>query len=392
MSGDLELGFVAAGKRSRTLMEHLYTIRDRDYRESDRPDGWPDSFFATYAPDPPSWVEDLSHLEPSVKAIMNPGDDARERAADLCGAHGDDPRLYGTLDSFLEDAAYDAVVVASPNDTHVDAVVPLLEQGTDVLCEKPLANTLAAHDRVIEAEAESDALLYVGFQRRVAPFYQRIRELIDDGTIGTLGMMSHVETRDPFQLPGGPGGDGFRYSQERSGGTLLEKNSHDFDLFNWYSGSDPLRVTAFGGQHVLSHGTDIVDQAVVNVQYENGLVASLELCLYNGVGQRDVYGVSGRTTSEFRGSEGVIRVPQEPGTIEVLRRNTQDRLTTADEGVHGGDIHQIHRFLRCLTDGCVPPLTARDAKKAAAIAIGAECSLRNEGEVVEIDSNYNLVE
>lgn len=391
MSRRLDLGFVAAGKRSRTLMEHLYTIRDRDYRESDRPDGWPDSFFDTYADDPPSWVEDLSDFQPSVTAIMNPGDEARERAAELCGNHGDDPRLYGTLDSFLDDGAYDAVVVASPNDAHVDAVVPLLEQGTDILCEKPLANTLAAHDRAIEAEADSNAMLYVGFQRRVAPFYRRIHALIDDGTIGKLGMMSHLETRDPFQLPGGPGGGGFRYSQERSGGALLEKNSHDFDLFNWYSGSDPLRVTAFGGQHVLSRGTEIVDQAVVNVEYEGGLLASLELCLYNGVGRQDVYGVSGRTTSEFRGSEGVIQLPTEPGTIEVLRRNARDRLTSADEGVHGGDIFQVHRFLRCLTDGASPPLTVHDAKKAAAIAIGAERSLRNDGEVVEIDSNYDLV-
>ena len=392
MTRDLDLGFVAAGKRARTLMGHLYAIRDREYLLSDRADGWPDSFYDAYVTDPPSWVKDVSDLQPSVNAIMNPGREARERAAARCRDHGDDPDCYDSLDAFLDDGEYDAVVVASPNDSHADAVIPLLERGVDVLCEKPLANTLPAHDRLIAAEADSDALLYVGFQRRVAPFYRRIKSLIDDGRIGRLGMASHVDVRDPFQMPRGARSEGYRFSQERSGGALLEKNSHDFDLFNWYSDADPRLVTSFGGQHVFTEGTDIVDQAVVSIEYEGGLVASLELCLYNGVGGGDIYDVSARSTSEYRGSEGVIHVPEDPDVIEVHRRNTHDRISVDGQGVHGGDVYQVHRFLRCLVDRGEPPMTPVDAKKAAAVAIGAERSLREDGTVIRIDRDYDLVE
>jgi myo-inositol 2-dehydrogenase/D-chiro-inositol 1-dehydrogenase len=372
-------------------MRRLYTVRDREYLQSDRADGWPDSVYDAHARDVPPWVRDVSDLRPSVSAIVNPGREARERAATLCRDHGDDPALYETLEGFLEDGAYDAVVVASPTDRHVDAVVPLLERGIDVLCEKPLANTLPAHDRAIETAADSEGVLYVGFQRRVAPFYGKVASLIEDGVVGRLGTMSHVDVRDPFQ-PSGGGTSGFRFSQERSGGALLEKNSHDFDLFNWYSGRDPLRVTAFGGQHVFTEGTDVVDQAVVNVEYEDGIVASLELCLYNGVGVRDVYDVRAHSTSAYRGSGGVVRLPGEPGVIEVTGQSVHDRITVDTEGAHGGDVYQVHRFLRCVVDGAEPPASPIEAKKAAAIAIAAERSLRADGTVLEIDSNYDLRE
>jgi len=391
MTRDVNLGFVAAGKRARTLMDHLYTIRDREYLHSDRDDGWPDSFYDAYADSVPTWVEDVSDLHPSITGIMNPGRESRELAESLCRENGDEPKCYESLEAFLRDGEYDAVVVASPNDIHVDAVVPLLEREVDVLCEKPLANTLPAHDEVMSAEANADAMLYVGFQRRVDPFYRTIKSLIDDGDIGRLGMMNHIDVRDPFQTSGGPHSKGYRFSQQRSGGALLEKNSHDFDLFNWFSEKDPQRVTAFGGQHVFTEGTDIVDQAVVSVEYEDGVVASLELCLYNGVGTGDIYEVKSRSTSEYRGSEGVIQVPENPGNLKVLGRNSQDCISVSTEGVHGGDVYQMNRFLRCLVDGIEPVATAEDAKKAAATAIGAEQSLRADGRVVEITSEYDLV-
>jgi len=381
-----EIGFVAAGKRARTLMSHLYTIRDRNYFLSDREDDWPHGFYDEYAGTAPEWLDDVSDLNPSITAIMNPGSESRETAYELCRDHGDDPDLYSDLDAFLEAGQFDTAVVASPNDQHVNAVVPLLEDGTDLLCEKPLATTLADHDEMITAGQDSDALFYVGFQRRVAPYYRKIKDLLAGGIIGDVGMMNHVEVRDPFQSSSG----GFRFSQERSGGALLEKNSHDFDLFNWYSGADPVRVSAFGGQHVFTENTDILDQATVNVHYDDGTVGSLELCLYNGVGHEDVYGVRTRKTSEYRGTDGVVLAPDKPDTIEVQRRGETDSITVSAEGSHGGDIFQMRRFLRCLDDSAEPPATAVEAKKAAAVSFAAERSIAQDGSVVEIDANYDL--
>jgi predicted dehydrogenase len=386
MTGQIQIGFVAAGKRARTLMAHLYDIRDQEYFLCDRTDNWPDGFYDTYASETPAWVDDVSDLNPEITAIMNPGEESREKARALCEDHGDDPDLFASLDEFLASDRYDAVVVASPNDKHRKAVVPLLENDVDLLCEKPLAATLEDHDAMLAAEETSDALFYVGFQRRVAPYYRKIKELLDAGAIGDVGMMNHVEVRDPFQSSSG----GFRFSKERSGGALLEKNSHDFDLFNWYAEAEPVRVTAFGGQHVFDTGTDIVDQATVNVQYDDGTIGALELCLYNGVGHADVYGVHTRKTSEYRGTDGVVLAPDKPDVLEVQRRGETETITVSDEGSHGGDVYQMRRFLRCLQGRDAPPATALEAKKAAAISLAAERSIERDGTVVEIDENYDL--
>jgi predicted dehydrogenase len=384
----VRLGVVAAGKRSRTLMEHAYAIGEQEYLGSERADGYPHSIYRAFGVDEYDWVEDVRDIDPEFTAVMSPSAGSREAARDICREYGDDPDLFADFDAFL-DAEFDAVVVGSPNDAHADAVVPLLDRGVDVYCEKPLAATLDGHDRIIDVHDDSEALLFAGFQRRLAPYYRRLGDLVESVT-GRLGMMSHVEVRDPFHIAGtDTGAPGYRYSQERSGGALLEKNCHDFDLFNWYADADPVRVTAFGGQHALRESTDILDQATVNIQYGDGTVASLELCLYVGVGDPDIYDVRGRKRSEYRGPGGVVRAPGD-GTVEVDTRGERREIEVGIAGSHGGDLFAVHRFLRCLRGDAAPPVTPREAKKAAAVAFAGEASAAADGEPVEITDAYDL--
>jgi len=381
------LGVVAAGKRSRTLVEHAYAIGEREYLDCEREDGYPHAVYERFGADDYGWIRRVDDLDPAVTAVASPSAGSREAASELCRAHGDDPDLFADLEGFLEEGRFDAAVVASPTDAHAEAVIPLLERDVDVLCEKPLAATLEAHDRILDAHARSSGLLYVGFQRRLAPYYRRLGELID--AVGRLGMMSHTEVRDPFHVAE-PGTPGYRYSQARSGGALLEKNCHDFDLFNWYAGADPVRVSAFGGQHALRRDTDVLDQATVNVRYEGGIVASLELCLYAGVGGEDIYGVRGGKSSAYRGSEGVVRAPEEPGVIEVDTGDERRRVEVGTTGSHGGDLFEVHRFLRCLQGEAEPPLAPTAAKKAAAVARAGEASIEADGAPVGITDDYDL--
>ena len=213
---------------------------------------------------------------------------------------------------------------------------------------------------------------------RHSPSFVRLKEIIDDGVIGELGMISAHEVRTPFP-------PGHYYSQEASGGALLEKDCHDFDWFNWVVGVDPVKVAAVGGQHVLSEDTDVNDHATVIVEYENGVKASLELCLYAPFTQ-----VRGRVY-HVRGSEGIIRTPEEASTWDVYTRDTRDRFTaTSTDSEHGGaDLRQMKHFLRVLQGREEPLATPVDAKKAAAIAIAGERSIE-EGEFVTIDENYDV--
>ena len=383
----VRIGIVGSGSRGRAHIPEVYRIRSQEHVGRAADDGAmhsPQPLYEKYADRSPSWVDDVSELRPAITAIYDPSAESRRAAAARCREYGDEPTSFDSYDAFLDADAYDAVVVASPNHTHVDVAIPLLERDVHVLCEKPLATTLDGYDEFDEWVARSDGVFYTAFNMRSRPYYRRVKELVDAGVIGNLGMISCREVRTPFP-------DGHYYTQAESGGSILEKNCHDFDLMNWLTEADPVRVAAFGGQHVFTKGTDVADHAVVIVEYENGVRASLDLCLYAPYGVRYAE-FTGHRDYEIRGTEGVLKgVPDGSNAWELFTRWHRDRFEGAQfPGGHGGsDYLQMLRFLRCLRGEESPPASPIDAKKAAAIAIGAERSIQ-EGTIVEIDSAYDL--
>jgi len=382
------LGLVGAGKRGRLLMENLYELGDQEYFLAEREDGHPHSMYHKYGIEIPDWAEDISDLDPEITAIVDPVRAAREEATAICEANGDTPDLFETFEEFLRSGTFDAALVASPVDRHAGAVVPLLEHDVDVFCEKPLANTLEGHDRIHDAHRESNAVLYIGFQMREIPYYQKIKRLIERGAIGRLGAIHHSVVRYTFfeaqETSESGDRDAWRFDAQRSGGSLLEKTCHDFDYFNWCAEEDPVRVSAFGNQHVFGRNTDIIDQGTVSIEYED-TIASLDLCLYAGFGEQG-------HLAEYRGSEGVLRTPGEDETIEQFSKGEHNQFGISADGSHkGGDIAEMRRFLRCLRGEAEPPADVRDAKKADVIAFAAKRSL-DEGRMVDIDSNYDMVD
>lgn len=376
MSDTVRLGFVGAGHRARRHISEAYEIRNREFFLCDNELNYPDITYEKYAETVPDWVTDVSDMNPEVTALFDPDDEQLEKSKAKCEDNGDRPEAFGTLDEFLQYDGYDAVLICSPSSNHVDSALPLTERDVDVLCEKPIASTLADHDRIIEAARASDNLFYPAYNLRSSPFFVRIKEMVEEGAIGDVGMMSCHEVRGPFK-------EGYHYSQEQSGGSLLDKNCHDFDLFNWYADADPVKVTAFGGQHFLNRNNDIIDQATVTVEYENDVVGTLELCLYAPWSQRT-------RKYELRGSEGILRSPEESTTIDQYSKDGHHRDSVETVGSHmGGDFVQMRRFLEGVLENKAPPETLVEAKKAAAVSIAAEKAIR-EGEVVEIDSEYDL--
>jgi predicted dehydrogenase len=366
------IGVVGAGSRARTILRALYDVRDRrSLGEGDA------SAYETHASAPPDWVGSVTDLDPVVTALYDPSGDARTRAAALCRDRGDDPESFETLAAFRRDGVYDAAIVASPNDAHVDPVCALLAEDTHVLVEKPVDTTLAGHDRVADAADGSAGVCYPAFNLRSSPYFARLRELVEEGAVGDLGAVSCQEVRGPFADVD------WIYSREHSGGTFLTKNCHDFDLFNWYVGADPVRVSAAGGQHVLDEDTDVFDQGSVVVEYENGAVGTLELCLYAPWGVRT-------RRYELRGDEGLLRSPEAETTVDHYTRDGRDRLRVEATGSHqGADTVQAARFLRCVRGEAAPPATLTDAKRAAAVGLAAERAARS-GESVRIDDEYEL--
>lgn len=385
MTRPLRLGLAGAGPRGLGLVSQAYGVDEQDYFLAPKSayGSHPYEEYDHYGEHRPEWVEDVRDLNVTVTDVFDPEGGARRRAIERCRDHDDEPTGHGSFESFLDTGTFDAVIVASPNDTHLDLGLPLLERDVDVLCEKPVATTLAGHDELRDAVEASDGQCVVGFNLRSSPLYAKLAALIHEGAIGDLGMLTAHNVRLPFRR-------GFRYERQRSGGSLLEKNCHDFDLFNWYVDADPVRVGAFTGQHALTRNTDAADHGTVIVEYENGVKATLELCLFAP------FSHEGHRFYVARGSDGLLRSPLESGDIELFTRDERTEITVGQHGRnasgHGGaDLHEVKTFLECLRGRTEPPATISDAKRAAAIAIGADRS-SDTGEMVEITSEYDLRE
>lgn len=185
----------------------------------------------------------------------------------------------------------DAVVICTPNDTHADIAVAALEAGKHVLCEKPMATTARDCDRMTAAAKRAGRVLQIAQPYRYAPFYRKMRRLIDEGAVGKVQMAWAKECMQWGDVA--PSEQAWRMYQKRSGGILVEKNCHHLDLLNWMIDSEPVRVAAFGGK-AFYQKPEIMDHATVIIEYANGAKGTLLLVLYQSKALIDLeVGVAG---------------------------------------------------------------------------------------------------
>ncbi|EOD60807.1 Gfo/Idh/MocA family protein [Amycolatopsis vancoresmycina] len=138
----------------------------------------------------------------------------------------------------------DVVVVCTPDHTHADYVVAALEAGCDVVTEKPMTTDVEGARRVLAARRETGRSVRVAFNYRYNPVHRRVRELLAGGVIGEIGSVEFGWLLDTAH-----GADYFRRwhrDKAHSGGLLVHKSGHHFDLVNWWLGSGPETVFALG--------------------------------------------------------------------------------------------------------------------------------------------------
>jgi predicted dehydrogenase len=155
-----------------------------------------------------------------------------------------DVATYTDYGAMLKEADFDILVVATPDRTHADVAVKAFEAGKNVVCEKPLATSVADCDRMIAAAEANGRWLRAAQNMRYGPYWQKLKAMIADGAIGNLKLVTFEE-----QLDTSHGADYFRRwhrDKRNSGGLLLHKASHHFDWLNWAIDGHVSRVSAFG--------------------------------------------------------------------------------------------------------------------------------------------------
>ncbi|GAA4730468.1 Gfo/Idh/MocA family protein [Phytohabitans rumicis] len=146
--------------------------------------------------------------------------------------------------SMLDKERVDAVLVTSVDRTHDEYIVTALKAGRDVVTEKPMTTDVPRCQRILDAVAETGRQVTVAFNYRYNPLHERVRQVLADGEIGEVGSV-HFE----WLLDVRHGADYFRrWHREKanSGGLMVHKASHHFDLVNWWLGAAPVEVFAYG--------------------------------------------------------------------------------------------------------------------------------------------------
>ncbi|WP_418274960.1 Gfo/Idh/MocA family protein [Isoptericola jiangsuensis] len=163
-------------------------------------------------------------------------------------AGGEAPATYdatGGIEDMLDEVAPDVVVVTSPDRVHASHVAAALGRGADVVVEKPLTIDAAGMYTIADAVRRSEGRLTVAHNYRYAARNAALRRVIADGRIGDV-----VSVHFEWLLDTAHGADYFRrWHREKaaSGGLLVHKASHHFDLVNWWTGDVPETVYARGG-------------------------------------------------------------------------------------------------------------------------------------------------
>ncbi|HLL65243.1 MAG TPA: Gfo/Idh/MocA family oxidoreductase [Micromonosporaceae bacterium] len=167
----------------------------------------------------------------------------RER---LTGLGAPAPATYPASEftAMLDREQVDVVVVTTVDRFHDEYIVAAVEAGRDVITEKPMTTDAAKCRRILEATARTGRRVTVTFNYRYNPLHEAVRQVLASGEIGEVGSV-HFE----WLLDVRHGADYFRRwhrDKANSGGLMVHKASHHFDLVNWWLGSDPVEVYAAG--------------------------------------------------------------------------------------------------------------------------------------------------
>ncbi|MCA1297494.1 inositol 2-dehydrogenase [Stappia indica] len=216
--------------------------------------------------------------------------DAVDAAATALAARVGAPVV--TAEAALASPDCNAVLIASPTDTHADLIEQAARAGKAVFCEKPVDLSAERIRAVMTVVEDSGVPLFIGFNRRFDPNFASLKARIDAGQVGDVELVT-ILSRDPTPPP-------VSYI-ERSGGLFRDMMIHDFDMARFLLGEEPVEVHAVGSSLVdpaIGAAGD-VDTAAVLLRTASGKIAQISNS------RRATYGYDQRV--EVHGAKGLLR-------------------------------------------------------------------------------------
>ncbi|MCY9665791.1 inositol 2-dehydrogenase [Paenibacillus alginolyticus] len=302
-------------------------------------------------------------------SVIDPMEGRAEQVARELGIDG-----YSTNpDDAFNNPDIDAVVIVTPTSTHAEMIKKAAASGKHIFVEKPITQTLAEADEVIEAIRKNNIVCQVGFMRRFDPAYYEAKKRIEKGDIGQPIYFKGL-SRDGNVPPAS--------FIKHSGGIYLDVAIHDYDIARYLMNADVVSVQATGNvlQHSFLSEYGDVDQALTTLQFSNGAAGDVETMRIAPYG----YDIRG----EIVGTEGVLTIGsmrQHNIQLYTFAGSTYDIIPDFPSKFKDAYLLEMVHFIESLTNGTKPDCTAEDGKAALEIAIAATDSFKT-GKLVQINT------
>jgi predicted dehydrogenase len=270
------------------------------------------------------------------------------------------PRAHGSYQCLLDDPDVDVVYISLPNSLHAEWAVRAAESGKHVLCEKPLAVSIAECDQIIAAAESAGVVVVEAVMYLHHPLLGEARRLIEEGAVGRVKL---VRGSLCFFLDRP---DDVRWKAELGGGALWDVGSYPVSFIRWVAG-EPEEV--FGWQVLADSGVD--ETFVGLLRYRSGVLGVFDC------GFRAPW----RSEAQVFGTEGTLTMRQPygidgEGKIIVSRESEEEEFSVRDIDVYRCEVDAL---TAAVLDGAPLPvsLTSSRGNVAAMSALyeSARCGL-----------------
>ena len=296
-------------------------------------------------------------------------------------------RAVESLEALVADPEVRAVTIATPSGAHADVAVPFLEAGKAVLCEKPLEVSLAAVDRILDAELRGGGVLAGIFQMRLGRGARLVKDAVEAGRFGRLTLCSaYIKWwRSPEYYATSSWKGTYKLD---GGGALINQGIHAVDLLQWIAGL-PEEVSAFTGR--LAHpNIEAEDTVAATLRYAHGGLGVIEASSSSWPGSDLRIEIMGSRGSAVLVNDSIVRwefaEPQEED--EKVRRDFAAGTMKVGSGDPRGMSWAEHQvqiadLARALAEGRPPMIPGSEARKAVQLVMAVYESART-GKIVRL--------
>ncbi|MGB0386304.1 MAG: Gfo/Idh/MocA family protein [Ardenticatenaceae bacterium] len=271
----------------------------------------------------------------------------------------------------LLDIGLDGVIICSENAKHRPMVELAAGQTGYILCEKPIATTLADAQFMIDICAERGSKLQIAYPVRFSPPIQRMKQAIEQGT---LGRILSAKCTNHGSMPG----RWFIVPELAGGGAVIDHTVHVIDVLRWFWQTEVTEVYAEVGDNLLHPELGTDDAGLLSFKLANGVYGTLD----TSWSRPDSYPTWGDVKIELLGEKGLMQVDAFRQDLSVSSEKWGKTQwlgwgSSPDRGL-------IKDFTDMIREARPPSITGRDGLKSLEVALAAYESARS-GKVVRLD-------